>query len=76
VRLLAGFEWQRVGGRCEYLRARVDKNQQGESEVTLFANQGSGVLTSTSWANGFAIIPPNTRIEKGDEVAFISFNEY
>lgn len=76
VRLLAGFEWKRVGGRCEYLRARADKNQHGEAEVTLFANQGSGVLTSTSWANGFAIIPPNTRIEKGDKVEFISFNEY
>jgi molybdopterin molybdotransferase len=75
VMLLAGFEWKRAGGRCEYLRARVDKNQYNTSEVTLFAKQGSGVLTSTSWANGLAIIPPNTTIEKGDKVEFISFNE-
>ncbi len=71
----AGFEWKKKGYRCEYLRARIKQDASGQSSITLFPHQGSGVLTSTSWANGLAIIPPNTMINKGDKIEFIPFSE-
>ncbi len=71
----ANFAWKKKGYRCEYVRVRVEKDASGQSSLTLFSHQGSGVLTSTSWANGLAVIPPETTIEKGDLVEFIPFSE-
>jgi molybdopterin molybdotransferase len=75
IMTVAEFEWKKAGSRCEYLRARREQDATGQSVISLFENQGSGVLTSVSWANGFAIIPPNTIIKRGDQVEFISFCE-
>ena len=50
-----------------------DENQQ---ELALFDNQSSGVLTSASWADGFALIEVGIKLEKGDEVEFIPFSFY
>lgn len=75
IRVIAAFEWKRAGSRCEYVRARRAQDESGQSFITLFSHQGSGVLTSVSWANGLAVIPPNTAIKKGDQVEFIPFNE-
>ena len=66
----AAFEWPKEGKRHEYVRARLEKNG-----VELFPHQGSGVLTSTSWANGLAIIPSNTTVKIGETVEFIPFSE-
>jgi molybdopterin molybdotransferase len=71
----AGFEWNKKGSRCEYLRARIEQNLSGEASIRLFPHQGSGVLTSTSWANGLTVIPPQTIINEGDSVEFIPFSE-
>ena len=71
----AGFEWNKKGSRCEYVRARIEQDASGKASITLFPHQGSGVLTSTSWANGLAIIPPQTIINEGDSVEFIPFSE-
>jgi molybdopterin molybdotransferase len=71
----AGFEWKKKGYRCEYIRARIKKDAAGNASIILFPHQGSGVLTSTSWANGLAVIPPNTTVEKGDKIEFIPFSE-
>lgn len=71
--LAADFEWLKAGFRREFARARmVNKNQT--SVVEIFPNQGSGVLTSTVWADGFVVIPEDTQIQKGDIVAFYPFN--
>ncbi len=66
----AAFEWLKAGNRNEYLRARIDN---GVLEV--FPNQGSGVLTSTSWANGLAYIPAETTVKPNDLVEFIPYSE-
>jgi molybdopterin molybdotransferase len=66
----AAFEWAKAGTRHEYVRARVENGV-----IQLFPHQGSGVLTSTSWANGLAIIPANTTIQATDVVEFIPFSE-
>lgn len=73
VWLEAAFEWTKPGFRREFARAKlVNKNQK--TYVKIYPQQGSGVLTSTVWAEGFVVIPEDTTIAKGDKVAFYPFN--
>lgn len=71
--LEADFEWLKAGFRREFARARL-VNKKQTSVVEIYPNQGSGVLTSTVWADGFVVIPEDTQIHKGDKVAFYPFN--
>ncbi|MGB0468106.1 MAG: gephyrin-like molybdotransferase Glp [Pontibacterium sp.] len=66
----AGFVRDRAIGRQEYMRARFE-----EGRVKPCANQSSGMLSSASWANGLAVIAPDTRVKEGDLVEFIPFSE-
>lgn len=66
----AVFEWPKAGNRHEYLRARFDNGS-----IHLYPHQGSGVLTSTSWANGLAVIPSDTVVKPNDTIEFIPFSE-
>ena len=66
----ADFEWNKAGKRHEYVRTRVDNGK-----VYLYPNQGSGVLTSTSWANGLAFIPAGNTVQPGDMIDFTPFSE-
>ena len=66
----AAFEWAKAGKRHEYVRARAEGGV-----IKLFPHQGSGVLTSTSWANGLAIIPADTTVQAKDMIEFIPFSE-
>lgn len=67
VPMRADFDWPRADKRREFLRAR--RNERGG--LDLFTNQGSGVLTSTVWADGLIDNPPETPIRAGDTVRFI-----
>lgn len=71
--LTAGFEFS-AGKRQEYLRARVEQESSGPV-VKLYPHQGSGVLSSASWAEGLVEVKPGESISQGDKVRFISFNE-
>lgn len=71
VHLPAHFDWPRPDKRREFLRAR--RNAQGGLE--LFANQSSGVLTSTVWADGLVDVPAGTTIARGDAVRFLPLAE-
>ncbi len=66
----ASFELTKKGNRHEYLRARADNGV-----IHLYPHQGSGVLTSTSWANGLAVIPAGAKIKEHDMIEFIPFSE-
>ena len=70
-RLAAAFERVKADRRNEFLRAKV--NDDGELE--LFANQSSGVLTSTVWGDGLIDCPPGLSVARGDMLRFIPFNE-
>ena len=70
-RLAAAFERVKADRRNEFLRAKI--NDDGELE--LFANQSSGVLTSTVWGDGLIDCPPGLSIARGDLLRFIPFNE-
>ena len=69
--LTADFEITQRDSRREFLRAR--RNAAGRLE--LFANQNSGVLTSTVWAEGLVDNPAQTLIAGGDRVRFLPFSE-
>jgi molybdopterin molybdotransferase len=71
VHLPAHFDWPRADKRREFLRAR--RNAQGG--VELFANQSSGVLTSTVWADGLVDVPAGHTIARGDPVRFLPLAE-
>ena len=72
--LKADFDWTKAGFRRDFVRARLE-NQGQETVVALYPNQGSGVLTSTVWADGLAVIPEDSTVAKGDMVAYYPFND-
>jgi molybdopterin molybdotransferase len=71
VALRADFAWPRADARREFLRVR----RNGAGGLDLFANQGSGVLTSTLWGDGLVDNPGGQTIAAGDMVSYLSFRE-
>ncbi|WP_156116845.1 gephyrin-like molybdotransferase Glp [Massilia sp. 9096] len=65
----ADFDWPKPDRRNEFLRARMN----ADGGLELFPNQGSGVLTSTVWADGLVDNPAGQAIARGDVVRFIPF---
>jgi molybdopterin molybdotransferase len=71
MHLPAHFSVTRADKRREFMRVRRD----AEGGVQLFANQSSGVLTSTVWGDGLVDNPAGSTIAPGDPVSFISLAE-
>ncbi|MFJ7566656.1 gephyrin-like molybdotransferase Glp [Herminiimonas sp. NPDC097707] len=67
----ADFNLPKGDRRNEFLRAKINM----EGGLDLFANQSSGVLTSTVWGDGLIDNPPGRAIAQGDIVRFISFSD-
>lgn len=66
----ADFDWLKPDRRNEFLRARLN----AEGGLDLFANQSSGVLTSTVWGDGLIDLAPGQSIRKGELVRYIPFS--
>ena len=71
LRLRADFEWPQPDKRREFLRVR--HNDAGG--LDLYANQGSGVMTSAVWGDGVVDAPAGRAIARGDLVDYLSFAE-
>jgi len=72
----ACFDHQpRNSRRREFLRARLERAEDGSLAVSTHSHQGSGVLTSTGWANGLAVISEGRSVAFGDSVEFLPFSE-
>jgi len=69
IAMRADFSWPKPDRRNEFLRVRMNDG----GGLDLFPNQGSGVLTSTVWADGLVDNPPGQAIAQGDLVRFIPF---
>lgn len=71
----ADFAWPQAGAkmetRNEFLRAKLNK----DGGLDLYPNQGSAVLSSVVWGDGFVDNPPGVQINPGDLVKFIPFSE-
>ncbi len=72
--VIADFDWPEAGSRREFTRARLVRDENNRLAAELYPNQGSGVLMSTSWADGFVEIAENQSIKSGDRVNYISFS--
>lgn len=67
-----GFAVSEPGSRQEYLRVQLQQDAAG-ARLLPFADQGSSLLSSLSWASGLAVIPPHTTPAVGDPVLFLPF---
>ncbi|MBF0265071.1 MAG: molybdopterin molybdotransferase MoeA [Gammaproteobacteria bacterium] len=74
--ITADFNWSKAGVRMEFVRARLSNDNNQQARANIFPHQGSGVLTSTSWADGLIIIPIGKTIKKGDLVEYLSFKDF
>ena len=71
----ANFDWPKPDKRREFARARLVSSDGEDALVDIYPNQGSGVLMSTSWADGLVVIKENQVVKKGDRVSYIPFTE-
>lgn len=72
LRLPCASAYPKADERNEFLRARLN----GDGEVELFGNQGSGILSSAVWGDGLVDNPPGHTIRPGERVRFIPFSEF
>ncbi|MDO6562859.1 molybdopterin molybdotransferase MoeA [Amphritea sp. 1_MG-2023] len=66
----AGFSRPRAIGRQEYLRVDIQAGR-----AVLAHSQSSGVLSSAVSAKGYLVVPAQTIVNEGDQLAFIPFSE-
>lgn len=55
-----------AGRRQEYLRVKLSGDNAEK-----FPNQGSGILTSVTWADALAVVEPGTQVNKGDTLSIL-----
>ncbi|UYO92996.1 gephyrin-like molybdotransferase Glp [Pollutimonas sp. M17] len=56
--------------RDDFLRVQASFEPQGQTTLTPYGQQGSGIISSLPWASGLARIPANTAMRNGDTVAY------
>ena len=71
VSVVADFDWPEVS-RQEYLRVKLVRTDN-DTVAQLYPHQGSGVLSSASWADGLVEVPLNKGIARGDRVKYLAF---
>jgi molybdopterin molybdotransferase len=71
LKIKANFDWPAVD-REEYLRVRLT-TIGGDTVLERYPHQGSGVLSSASWADGLVKVPIGREIQPGDPVEYIPF---
>ena len=71
----AAFDWPKQVKRREYVRARLQTGADGQPEISIYDHQGSGVLSSTSWAHGLAVLEEGSSVAMGDSVAYLPYSE-
>ena len=75
LQLTADFDLPVSGIRQEYLRVCCATDVQGETVLRLAGSQSSGVLSSVSHADGLAVVPPLSAVQRGDKLRFMPLSE-
>mgnify|MGYP001948107008 FL=1 len=73
-RIPADFTIDSPSIRREFVRARKE-SRGSEPVVAAYPNQSSGILSSTCWADGLAVVPENSTVSPGDLLTYYSFAE-
>ncbi|MCR9188422.1 MAG: molybdopterin molybdotransferase MoeA [Alteromonadaceae bacterium] len=73
-RIPADFTIDSPSIRREFVRARKESRGSGPV-VAAYPNQSSGILSSTCWADGLAVVPENSTVSPGDLLTYYSFAE-
>ena len=76
LQVKADFDWPRPDKRKEFIRARLHIDQANNPSASIYPHQGSGVLTSTVWADGFVEIPEQHTVSAGDTVNYLPFDQF
>ncbi|MHB8253743.1 MAG: molybdopterin molybdotransferase MoeA [Acidiferrobacter sp.] len=69
----ADFTRLRPDKRREFIRAQLALGTDGELWAYAYPQQSSGVLSSTTWADGLVDVTLGTTVARGDKVAFLPF---
>ena len=75
ISVTAGFNWPISDRRREFLRARLEQDENSGLVARIYSNQDSGVLTSTAWAQGFVEIAEGVTVKTGEMVDYLPFSE-
>jgi len=62
--------------RAEFLRVRASTDTQGVLRLHPYAHQGSDIISSLTWADGLARIPPDTPIGDGQTVRYYAWGDW
>jgi molybdopterin molybdotransferase len=75
IQVIADFDRPKPAKRQEYLRAKLILDEHGVAHAEIAGNQSSGVLSTASVGNGFAIHPLGGTITSGEPVQFLLFSD-
>ncbi len=73
--MVADFEWLKPDRRREFIRVRQHQRTDGQWVLQRWPNQGSGVMSSVAWADGFVDIAPGAVIEPGQTVPYLALSD-
>ena len=69
----AAFEKNKKAGRCEFLRARLNRNFEAEA----FHSEGSGLTTGLSWSDGLVELNDGAaQIRRGSPVRYLPYSSF
>ncbi len=72
----AGFAHTKKTGRREWVRVRIETDDDGRLVAHKFPHQGAGVLSSVTRSDGIVELPENaTGVEPGMRLDFLPFSE-
>tara|TARA_R110000822_G_scaffold59736_31_gene149185 strand:+ start:11426 stop:12658 length:1233 start_codon:yes stop_codon:yes gene_type:complete len=75
IQVIADFDRPKPAKRQEYLRAMLSLDENGVAHAQIAGNQSSGVLSTASVGNGFAVHSLNGTITAGEPVPFLLFSD-
>jgi len=66
---IADFSFS-AGNRREYLRTKMQRDEKMQVTLSQYDNQGSGIMSSVSWADALAEVEIGQQIRPGDKIKY------